>query len=235
MKPISLASLNLHHFENWKERFPKILELITITSPDIIFTQETQRNPQFDTRNQIEILNETLQYSYSLFSQAEIRTKQKGKDLPFPVEHGLGVMSKYPIKEVVVHTLEREVDDKEKRIAVTYTFSINAEDFTVTNIHFANKDNWALSQFKQVLQLVKGVGHIIGDFNIHGYNFEKYTELYGKDYVSSYDYKKYISFPTEQTTFDYALISAPHIIRNVTCRDEEVSDHRMLVVEILKK
>ena len=131
MKPFSVATLNLHHFVSWEERFPKIIELFKNTNPDIIFTQETQSDSRFSTKNQVELLNTGLNYPYILFSVAEVRTHQKGETLPSPVEHGLGIISKYPIKEVKVHKLSQEKEDKEKRIAVTYTLSIEGEEFSI--------------------------------------------------------------------------------------------------------
>ena len=58
--------------------------------------------------------------------------------------------------------------------------------------------------------------------------------MYYPQWVSSYDYIKYISFPSKETTFDYALISSLFALKKVVCKEEEVSDHRMLVVEISK-
>ncbi len=171
MKPFSVATLNLHHFVSWEERFPKIIELFKNTNPDIIFTQETQSDSRFSTKNQVELLNTGLNYPYILFSVAEVRTHQKGETLPSPVEHGLGIISKYPIKEVKVHKLSQEKEDKEKRIAVTYTLSIEGEEFSITNVHFANKDDWAYLQLQEVIGFTKPETSIIGDFNIHSFNF----------------------------------------------------------------
>lgn len=234
MKSFSVATLNLHHFTSWEERFPKIVELFKDTNPDIIFTQETQLDRRFSENNQVDLLNTKLDYPYTLFSVAEVRTHQKGKELSVPVEHGLGILSKYPIKEVEVHKLSQEKEDKEKRIAVTYTVSIEGEDFSITNIHFANKDNLAYLHLQEVIEFTKPQTSIIGDFNIHAFNLEKYRDLYNPQWVSSYDYLKYISFPSEAATFDYALVSRFFSVEDVSCREENVSDHKMLVVTISK-
>jgi endonuclease/exonuclease/phosphatase family metal-dependent hydrolase len=181
---------------------------------------------------QIEILNNELNYPYSNFSKAETRTKQKGIELAFPVEHGLGVLSKYPIKNIKVHVLKQNKEDKEKRIAVTYTFSINDREESITNVHFSNRDDWSMDHFKETLFVTNAKSHIVGDFNIHSKIFKTLQEMYESTYQSSYDYKEYVSFPTEEDTFDYALILKPSSLENVVCSEEEVSDHRMLTLVI---
>lgn len=235
MKSISIASLNLHHFVNWQERYTKIVTLFKENNPDIILTQETQLDPQFENRNQIELLNDHLLYPYINFSPAETRTRQKGEELKFPIEHGLGILSKYPINNVEILHLKQEDESKENRIAVTYSIRIDNEDYRITNVHFTNNDDGSLMQFKQVIDVSTPETILTGDFNIHGFNFEKNRSVYEPKYISSYDFKKYISFPEENATFDYVLIPNTFQFRNVTSMEEIVSDHRMLLVEIVKK
>lgn len=216
---------------------PKILTLLQEVNPDIVLTQETQLDPRFGPLNQVELLNAKLSvpYEHILFSKAETRLIQKKVELPFPVDHGLGIMSRYPIKNIFVTNLFQSEGDKEKRIAVACTVIVDNKEHTFVNVHFSNRDDWALAQYKQVLEVVSKESIIMGDFNIHAINFEGMKDLYQHHFVSSYDYVRYVSFPSEGDTFDYALIPKKYSLKRVVCRDEEVSDHRMLLVEIAEK
>lgn len=216
---------------------PKILTLLQVVSPDIVLIQETQLDPRFGPLNQMELLNAKLSvpYEHVLFSKSETRLIQKKIELPFPVEHGLGIMSRYPIKNILVTGLSQMEGDKEKRIVVTYTVLIDNKEHTFINVHFSNRDDWALAHFKQVLEIASKESIIMGDFNIRAVHFEDMKELYQHRYISSYDYAKYTSFPSEGDTFDYALIPKRYLLKRVVCREEEVSDHRMLLVEMVEK
>ncbi|HBC44347.1 MAG TPA: hypothetical protein DCZ54_02220, partial [Candidatus Vogelbacteria bacterium] len=88
---LTLASLNLWCFYDWGIRLPVIVKLLKKVQPDILFTQETQRNIATDPRSQIEIINAELGYPYFIFVPADIKLKQKGEVYEFPVEHGLGI------------------------------------------------------------------------------------------------------------------------------------------------
>jgi len=238
MKSFSIASLNLHHFKEWEERLPKITDLLLKTNADVVLLQEVRLDPRFDVVDQADLLNSKLLYPYKYkhFSAAETRTSEKGRDLPFPVERGLGVLSKHQIKDIVVRNLIVSPEDNERKIAVTYTFFIEGDEYKITNVHFYHKDDSALIQFKEILEVSDRNSIIMGDFNIHGINFETYKKLYQPQYVSSYDSKKYTSFPSEGDTFDYALVpTKTFLLKNVICRDEDVSDHRMLIIEVSKK
>ena len=141
-------------------------------------------------------------------------------------------MESIAIKDLTIHRLHQNIDDKEKRIAVTYVLTIDDTDHTITNVHFSNKDEPALLHLKEVLALTSDEGIIAGDFNIHGYNMTTYKDIYGPKYVSSYDLQKYISFPSQGNTFDYVLASQSFLMEKVICREENLSDHRMLLVSI---
>jgi endonuclease/exonuclease/phosphatase family metal-dependent hydrolase len=91
-----IASLNLWGYNTWEERLPRIIEAIKEISPDIVFFQEVQKNPLFSHINQLDQINEQLKFQYSFFAEACIKTTHKGNLLPYPVNHGLGVLSKIP-------------------------------------------------------------------------------------------------------------------------------------------
>lgn len=229
-KTITIASLNLWRFNEWERRLPKIISTIQKLDPDIIFLQEVQKDISFDERNQIDILNDLLKYPHSLFSLADIKTTRKGVPLSNPVDHGLGVLSKFPFDSETI-LLAKSVGDKGQRILQINNFDIQGENFTFTNIHFSNSDEWAEAHFKEALNILKTKKTgIIGDFNIK--NIKKYRGLYDDSYTSSSDIYDYISYPADSMSYDYMLIPKVYEFENFECRDEDVSDHRMIMATI---
>lgn len=234
-KRVKIASLNLWQFNDWEQRVRDIIDLVKKVDPDILLTQETQIDPNFDDRNQIEILNEKLCYPYFLFQPAEVRTQKKGVKLPFPVSHGLGVLSKFPL-EFEVLRLTRASDDKENRIILVCSANIEGLYMNFANVHFSNSNLWAEDHFKETLAVLdeRNIQPIlVGDFNI--YNIEKYKDIYGDKYISSSEKFEYISYPDDGASLDYFLIPKNCEFLNFKCQNEYVSDHRMIVAEILLK
>jgi len=231
-KEISLATLNLWRFYEWETRLPAIVALIKKIDPDIIFLQEAQRNLSIDERNQVEILNAELGYPYSAFAIADMKLHRKGVPFEFPVEHGLGVLSKFPFASEII-PLTKAADDREKRIALKCDMQAGENRLAFTNVHFSNSDSWAENHFKELLRILKEKGTstvLAGDFNI--FNIAKYREAYGSDYTSSSEQFQYISYPEDGDSLDYVLIPKGCSFKHFECRQECVSDHRMLVARI---
>lgn len=229
---IVLASLNLWCFNDWENRLPSIVKLIKEVKPDILFTQETQRNSAIDLRSQIEIINAELGYPHSVFVPVDIKYQRKGEIYEYPVEHGLGILSKWPIKTEII-PLTRGKGDKEKRILLWCDVTINDQIYSMVNLHFSNSDMWAEGHFTETMKILKEKGFtpiLAGDFNI--FKMTKYKELYGESYVSSSEKYDYISYPKDGASFDYILLPRTYEFESFICRDEYVSDHRMIVAKI---
>ena len=227
---IKIASLNLWRFNEWERRLPLIVESIKKVNPDIIFFQEMQTDISFDKRNQLDILNSFLKYPHQMFTLADIKTKRKGVPLSHPVDHGLGVLSKFEFSTDKIMLTKAE-DDKEQRILQVNNFNIDGQNFNLANIHFSNSDKWAEAHFKETLDILKDKKTgIIGDFNIK--DIKKYRELFEKVYISSADFKDYVSYPEDNLSYDYMLIPNDYIFDDFECIDANISDHRMIVAEI---
>ena len=123
---IKIASLNLWRFNEWERRLPLIVESIKKVNPDIIFFQEMQTDISFDKRNQLDILNSFLKYPHQMFTLADIKTKRKGVPLSHPVDHGLGVLSKFEFSTDKIMLTKAE-DDKEQRILQVNNFNIDGQ------------------------------------------------------------------------------------------------------------
>jgi len=206
--------------------------LLKEINPDVICTQETQRDIAFDSRNQIEIINSELGYPHSNFSIAEIKHTQKGVSLENPIEHGLGILSKFPF-EVEVIPLTKDNNDKEQRIIIKCEIDIDGVLCVIANLHFSNSDVWAEKHFKETLSIFKenkNLPILVGDFNI--FNISKYRELYSDSYQTSSDLYDYTSYPKDNGSLDYILLPHKYKFESFSCRDEYVSDHRMIVAKI---
>ncbi len=232
-KSITIVSLNLWRFYDWEKRLPEIVKQLKEINPDIICLQEVQKNIDLDQRNQVEILNTELKYPHINFSVADIKKIQKGIPLKYPVDHGLGILSQFPFTAEII-PLTKASDDKEKRIVLKCDVDINSKTYTITNLHFSNSDIWSENHFKETLSILesKNVESIlVGDFNIK--DLSNYKELYSQKYISSGDLYKYISYPKDNTSFDYVLLPKKYNFENFSCKDEYVSDHKMIVAKIL--
>lgn len=231
-KSITVVSLNLWRFYDWEKRLPNIIKVLKEINPDIICTQETQKNIAIDKRNQIDIINSELGYPYSVFSIADIKHKQKGIALEYPVDHGLGIISKFSFSTEIIK-LTKAVDDKEQRIVLKCDIDIEGVSVIVTNLHFSNSDVWAENHFKETLDIynkdnIESI--LIGDFNI--FNISKYSELYKDKYLASSDIYEYISYPNDKASLDYILLPKKYSFEGFNCLNKYVSDHCMLVAKI---
>jgi endonuclease/exonuclease/phosphatase family metal-dependent hydrolase len=231
-RTIKIVSLNLWRFNDWDKRFPSIVSLLKNIDPDIILTQETQRDISFSDKNQLELLNEALQLPYSFYGLADIRTTRKGIPLPHPIENGLGMLSKFPFTSEII-PLEKKDEAKEKRILLKNDISIDGKVVTITNIHFTNTDEAAEADLKETLNIYKNrqiKGILAGDFNIK--NLSQFKEIYDSEFISSADLFQYISYPEDHVSYDYILIPKEYSFVEFECSKEIVSDHCLLLSKI---
>jgi endonuclease/exonuclease/phosphatase family metal-dependent hydrolase len=227
-KPLTIVSLNLWRFHDWEKRFPAIVTLLKELNPDIILTQETQLDIVHNSRNQIEILNEALAYPHAHFALADVKTTRKGVPLPHPVDHGHGILSRFPFTPEIIK-LTKAADDKEQRILLRCEVVLESRTQIVTNVHFSNSDAWAEAHFREAMPFLKQ-SIVAGDFNIR--DLSKYRDVYAESHRSSADEFNYVSYPEDGVSYDYVLIPKEYTFTSFECRAEYVSDHRMLISNI---
>jgi endonuclease/exonuclease/phosphatase family metal-dependent hydrolase len=200
--------------------------------PDVILLQEVQRDITHSDKDQVTQLREIMHYQFSHFEVACIKTTRKGVTLPHPVEHGLGIISKIPFNTEAVKLVQAE-GDKEPRILLMAQFKDSNDSITITNVHFANKDEWAEAHLRETLTILKNRNIkpiLAGDFNIK--NISNYKTEYENDYVASTDLFSYVSYPEDNVSYDYILLPKKYSFANFQCVDETVSDHKMLYATI---
>lgn len=230
---ISLFTLNLWRYYDFEIRFPKIVKTIKENNPDIIFLQEVQLDITQSPLSQAELIkNKLSEYKYSLCSTIYLKDSQKGEKLVSPIQHGMAILSKYPIINSFEYYVKLNEDELEPRSILCCDIDINETTYKFANIHFANKEEWAKNQmidFMHFINLRSEKRIMIGDFNM--FNLSNYEEL-KRGYKSSYDFKKYTSYPKDNGTLDYILIPESQTFQVLKITEEEVSDHKGIYVEI---
>jgi len=232
MGKIRIASLNIWGYRDWQARLPLIAELLKKTDADVILLQEVQHDRKTHDVDQATGIGRALAYPHSHFEVACVKTSKKGVPLPNPVDHGLGIISRFPFK-TSSFKLKQAEGDPEPRIIVTASVETPSGIFSVTNVHFANKDGWDLDHFKETLAHVRKhamLPILAGDFNIK--DFASYKELYARDYTAASELYSYVSYPADGLSYDQILIPKNMTFESFTCFDESVSDHRLITADI---
>lgn len=223
---LSIFSLNLKGFSDWENRFPKIIKILMDKNPDIILFQEVRFNPKGKERTALDIINEELWYPYKQYAKcfnfAEdygkwiLINKETGK--PDFIEEWLGILSKTLFSSSIIDLPIQKGSDRWPRIALQCDFDF----FSLVNIHYSPSSSvsiqWNETPKKDI---------IIWDFNMKPLQIKEVQWKYN----SSYDFKEYISYPSEGNTFDYCLLKDWKFL-NIEIFDEWISDHIWLYYEI---
>ncbi len=145
-------------------------------------------------------------------------------------DHGLAVISRYPILESESALLEKHPDDHQQVLVLISKLNIGGRITHICNVHFENNDLAAERHLFQTLEIInekKIFPIILGDFNL--YNLSKYKNILS-DYKLSTTEDNYISYPEDQGTLDYVVIpTSLYDFSRVTCSKKYVSDHRAVI------
>jgi len=90
---IKLTTLNLQGFTEWETRQPEIVAYLKESDPDVILFQEVLFIPDISPFNQVQLLNQTLQYAYEQSAVTRLQPSPHYRTY----REGLAVLSKYPI------------------------------------------------------------------------------------------------------------------------------------------
>jgi endonuclease/exonuclease/phosphatase family metal-dependent hydrolase len=233
---VKILDLNIWNYENFKERKPKIIRLIKEQDPDIVTLQEVSDDLKFNKEgeNQAQQLNRKLNYPYFAFYL--VSNMQKESPNTFgdrKYTSGNAILSKYPILKVVKKRLKKQKNDKHHRGILHAKIKVD-KTYDIIVVHFSNNKIFSLPHLSETLDYVKKrkiAPIIIGDFNI--LEPLEVTRLAKTKYESSYIYKKYISYPSKKEVLDYILIPKELRFKSFKCLNDNVSDHRALVAEIV--
>lgn len=228
----SILTLNLWRYYDFDVRLPNIIRAIRENQPDIVFLQEVQIDPLISPFSQVETLRQQLsEYKYSIHSTIYRKDSQQGKRLNTSVQHGMAVLSKYPITNSFEFFVTPNKGETEPRSMLCFDAEIGSSICKFANIHFANNEEWAKHQLEEFLSFIKSRGEkriLAGDFNI--FKLSEYDMLPG--YRLSYDYKAYDSYPKNSGCLDYVAIPDEFSFAKVELLEEYLSDHKGLLANV---
>jgi endonuclease/exonuclease/phosphatase family metal-dependent hydrolase len=225
---MKVTTLNLAGYKNWATRESSIVSYLEETDSDVVFFQEVKFDTQYSPHTQSKYLNDKLHTPYP-FTQTTVSRYYLQPDGNESRE-GLAVLSKYPIIDSEVIVLPKQPDDKHTRIIQKVSLSVNDRIFDFTNVHFSNNQH-SSEQLAETLQIIRNVGSksiLLGDFNV--FDIKEFSHLYSPDYVASTDVMQYLSFPSENATFDYVLLPKEYTFTSLTV-GQNLSDHNALSFE----
>ena len=236
MKKLKIVTLNLWRYYDWPDRRRNVLEFIAKNNPDIIALQEVQLNKSFSELSQAEDIAKSAGYKYHVFSPTMKKTDQidLNGDFTQEAEHGLAIISKYPITSSESYLLQKHPQDKEKRTVLFCDIQIQDTILRLCNVHFSNRTIYSDLHIKELMDVIKGKKHkpiILGDFNIYDLSPYKLNILDG--YKSSRDFSSYTSYPKDDGSLDYVLLPDSYSFEKISCPAIYLSDHRPVVAEII--
>ncbi len=220
---MKLTTLNLQGFTNWEERKPNILAYLQEANPDVVLFQEVVFLPEISPYNQVQLLNETLGYS---FEHSCITRLQIGVEYE-TYREGLSLLSRYPVVKTDTIILKKEPLDEHHRIVLLADLLVDERVVKIANVHFSLTDtiDFATGHLRETLDILARRGErriIAGDFNLN--HLEQTAELWQEHYIAS-THVSYISQPNLNKRIDYILIPKSYHFDDISVSGEGLSDH----------
>ena len=227
---MKITTLNLQGFVDWQRRKPEIVSYLRATDPDIILFQEVVFIPDTSPFNQVQLLNQELNYPYE--HSAVTRLQPSHEYTTF--REGLGMLSKHPIAKTDTVVLKKEAGDEHNRIIQLIDTIVDGQLVLLANVHFSLTDDvdFATAHLKETLEIIADKDEeriIAGDFNID--HLETLSDIWGERYEASTKVP-YVSFPKMNKRNDYVLVPKPYTLSEITTSGDTLSDHRAVTVQI---
>jgi len=227
---VKLTTLNLQGFTDWNHRKPEIVDYLKSTQPDIIFFQEVVFLPTISERNQVQLLNDDLQYTYEHSAVTRLQPSPEYEVF----REGLAFLSKYPVLKTDTIVLRKAEGDEHNRIVQLMDVQIGHDVVKLANVHFSLTDtvDYATAHLQETLDIIKAQGEpriIAGDFNLD--HLEELSDVWSEDYDAS-TRVEYISYPSMGKRNDYVLVPKGLHLKHVSTSGNSLSDHRAVTVEI---
>lgn len=235
---------NIWRYYEWENRKDKLIAFLKEQDAEIVFLQEAVFDGRKKWNNQIQEINEDLNYKDFAFGKLTQLTKWHQEPINWIMDLGLGVLSRFPIKhsEVILLPIYKEYGDKKQLGFQHLIIETPKGDVNLINVHFANNNESARLHLQKTLRWCeeRGIKPIIaGDFNIK--IIEHLLKEAAEDYEISYNIKPYKSFyPTKFShdkkpiTLDYILTHKKKFkIAKVECFNTNISDHKPIIATII--
>jgi len=231
---LKIISLNIWNYALYQERKPKIIKFIKKQNPDVLVLQEIRDDTDFNVKgnDQAKQLNLELKYPYYEFYAVTDKQKERPEKYRRYCIEGTAIFSKFPIENVRKIELTKQPDDRYTCGNLHVTINANKK-IHIIGVHFSNSNLFSLLHLIETLKYaldnkIKPI--IVGDFNILHPNW--LADVVSSEYLDSYNFKKYISYPSKNETLDYIVIPKEFSFVSLDCSTEELSDHRALIAEI---
>lgn len=229
---MKLTTLNLQGFIDWEQRQPAIEAYLQSIQPDVILFQEVVYLPDISTYNQVQILNDTLNYA---FENCAVTRLQSSKAYG-TYREGLAILSKHPIVKADTIILKQALGDEHNRIVQLIDIRVRDDIVKLANVHFSLTDtvDFATAHLKETLEILSSRNEeriIAGDFNID--HLEELSDVWSDQYRASTEVP-YISYPYMHKRNDYVLIPKKYSFTDISTSGDELSDHRAVTTEIRK-
>ncbi len=240
---LKILTINIWRYYEWKKRKRKAIKFLKEQDADIVILQEVAYDERLKEKykNQLEEINKDLGYENYILSKLTKMNKWHAEPINWEMWYGLGVLSKYPIKNTELVILPRV--KKERDFGFLHiVLETPGGDINLINVHFENTDGGSKEHLKQTLEWCKKrdiTPIIAGDFNMR--IFEDLKNMVEKEYFISYKIKNYFSFLPSEFTSDEKPITIDYIIAHksefeiklIECTEEKISDHNPLIAYIL--
>ena len=225
---MKIVSLNLAgRKDGIEDRITKIATFLDGERADIICLQEVTFGQSQNLAARINNLMRN-QYRYIAADLAEQFTNKHGE----PKTDGLAILANEEITKHETLTLkkvptdERGRPDFHKRIIQLVELQ---NGLKIANLHLASNQN-SYMQLREALREVPPGYLLIGDFNMHRPTMLEEKPCWGSSYQCSVEFTDYVSFPSEDATFDYLLLPKAFTFAKVTAAPG-LSDHCAMIYE----
>ena len=233
-KQIKILNLNLWNYNNFEKRKPKITRFIIKHNPDIVVLQEVRDDLKFNKKgeNQAKQLNRELKYPHYEFYSVSDKQKERPEQYKHKCREGTAILSKFPILKTEKKKLKKHKEDR-YTCGNLYIKIKAGKIIDLIAVHFSPHELFSSLHLKETLKSIKKKKIkpiIIGDFNI--IKSKILHDAISKDYQSSLQYKRYISYPKGKFTLDYIVIPKKFKFKSFKCIGTNLSDHKALIAEI---
>ncbi|GEM_PF-1443965 len=245
MKIISINVAGRSNFgKNYQERIEKIAKMLEKEQADVVCMQEVTFN---ETESLAEKINGLLNHPYSFciaqmsekytfdkFSKAAMEKFKAGltEHVGNYLTDGMAILSKIPIANSSTIVMKpAPADERGKpdlRVRIVQNIKLDS-GITISNVHLVTNNN-AYMQLQELLDYRKS-DIIVGDFNMSTDDIKKHANIWKDSYSESTDFENYVSFPSEDATFDHMLLSPKFHFESIRTIDG-LSDHSAIVFEL---
>ena len=239
---MKVLTANIWKYYEWDKRKEKLVNFLKKEDADVVFLQEAAYDERLKDKweNQVEEINERVEYSSSTFGKLMDMKKWHDKPVDWIMFYGFGILSKNPIKYSEVVVLPPV--EKDKKFGFMHAVIETSQgDIDLINVHFENTNKGSKEHLRKTLDWCKKkkIKPIIaGDFNMK--IVKDLKEVAGEMYEISYLIKPYKSFMPTKFSHDKVPITLDYILLHkekfkfisVECINNNVSDHNPVIAEV---